>query len=397
MNTTKLTIGFGVALATLASTLILPILAPIIRELHLSVSQGGLMLSIGSVVMVAAAPIWGVISDRLGRKAAFVGGFIGVLIGYILYTLTVWYGLAGTFTVTATFVALTASRAFVGLFLPAVPSSAQALMADTTSPEERGAGMAIISAATGLGLILGPAISGLLVPFGLIWPLIGAIILCAAGGILAQLLLRSETPKVITSEKKVSIFSSALIPWLSAGILTWLAIATVQISAGFYFQDTLALEPTEAAKLLSIALTVVGIAMFAVQIIQIKFLNLGPRKAILTGSALWMAGLFLLLYTADVAAYYCAYTTLGLGAGFLLPGVMAGASLTVGHRSQGVAAGLVAASQGIGFIIGPIASTSLYEIDRTLPFWCLGGLMFLLFLKFALIPLRFAEQPAPAE
>ena len=50
-----------------------------------------------------------------------------------------------------------------------------------------------------------------------------------------------------------------------------------------------------------------------------------------------------------------AYTLLGLGAGFLLPGIMAGASLAVGHDDQGVAAGLVSASQGIGFIIGPAA------------------------------------------
>jgi MFS family permease len=74
-----------------------------------------------------------------------------------------------------------------------------------------------------------------------------------------------------------------------------------------------------------------------------------------------------------------------------MPGVMAGASLAVGHDSQGAAAGLVSASQGIGFIVGPVVSTMLYEWDKALPFWILAGLMALLATKFAIVPLRFPQ------
>ena len=77
------------------------------------------------------------------------------------------------------------------------------------------------------------------------------------------------------------------------------------------------------------------------------------------------------------------YALLGIGAGLLMPGYMAGASLAVPSDRQGAVAGLSAASQGIGFILGPVASTMLYEIDRSLPLWGLLGLMALLFVLFA--------------
>src|SRR5690606_32701463 len=152
--------------------------------------------------------------------------------------------------------------------------------------------------------------------------------------------------------ERVTLFSAALQPWLLAGILFWVAIATVQISAGFYFQDRLHLDGGTAARMLSVALTLVGIAMFVVQFLPVKLMGFTPRVLVLSGGGIWTAGLVLLLSTANALAYYLAYTLLGLGAGFLLPGIMAGASLAAGHDNQGVAAALVSASQGIGFIIG---------------------------------------------
>jgi MFS family permease len=392
MTRTKYTIAISIGLSVVASTLILPIFAPLIRELRLSVGQGGLMLSIGSIVMVVAAPVWGTVSDRYGRKAVVVVGFIGVFAGYVLFTLAVAAGLSGGLTVTSILVALTVSRALIGTFLSAVPSAAQALMADITSERERPGGMAIISGATGLGLIVGPAAGGLLVTGDITWPLYAAIGLCGLGAIIAAMFLRSTQLSITRRIKQASLLSTPLQPWLLAGILLWVAIATVQISAGFYFQDQLRLDSNTASRMLAIALTLVGAAMFAVQILQVRVLRLSPRTLILAGTCWWIAGLILLLSSAVAPLYYLAYAMLGLGAGFLLPGVMAGASLAVDHESQGVAAGLVSASQGIGFIIGPAVSTALYEWNRALPFWALICLMVLLMAKFAIVPLRIPQR-----
>jgi MFS family permease len=387
MNRTKLAIAGSIALSVLASALLLPLLAPLIRALHLSVFQGGLMLSIGSIVMVAAAPIWGFVSDRYGRKATIVWGFAGICTGYLLFTLVVVAGLSGSLTVTATFLLLTASRAFVGAFLSAVPAGAQAAMADVTSITERSGGMAMIGAATGLGLIAGPAVSGFLVAGGITLPLLGAIALCGLGAVTALIFFKTQPARGPKPKQTVGLFSAALLPWLVAGIALWVAIATVQISAGFYFQDRLGLDTAAAAKMLSLALTLVGAAMFAVQLLQVRRLQLPPRILVLAGAGAWIMGLLILLSMADALSYYAAYTLIGIGAGFLMPGVMAGASLAAGHGSQGAAAGLFSASQGIGFIIGPAVSTMLYEWDKSLPFWVLVVMMTLLALKFAITPL----------
>lgn len=336
---------------------------------------------------MVAAPLWGAASERHGRKTIIVAGFLGISAGLVLFTLAVRAGLAGQLSATAVFVALTASRALMGVFLPAVPTGAQALMADITTVRDRSGAMALIGAATGLGLIVGPAISGLLAPYGILLPLWVATALCVIGAIAAGLSFRGIATGSKSMAPKISLFSTALRPWLFAGILLWVAIATTQISAGFYFQDQLDLDTSTAARMLSVALTLVGAAMFAVQLLQASVLRLAPRALVLAGAGLWIAGLLLLLSTSDALSYYVAYTLFGLGAGCLLPGVMTGASLAAGHDNQGVAAGLVSASQGIGFIIGPAASTALYTWDKSLPFWSLIGIMVLLFLGFTAIAL----------
>jgi MFS family permease len=79
-----------------------------------------------------------------------------------------------------------------------------------------------------------------------------------------------------------------------------------------------------------------------------------------------------------------------------MPGYMAGASLAVPSDRQGAVAGLSSAAQGVGFILGPVASTMLYEIDRSLPFWGLLGLMALLFVLFTARSIVERSAPAPA-
>lgn len=156
VNKLKATIFLCVALSGLATSVILPILAPLIRELNLSESQGGWMVSVGSVVMASMAAFWGARSDWIGRKPIILIGFAGLFLGYIAYTVIVWFGLAGALAGAGLFAALVASRAIVGGFLSAVPAGAQALMADNTVASERSSGMAIISAASGVGLGSGP-------------------------------------------------------------------------------------------------------------------------------------------------------------------------------------------------------------------------------------------------
>lgn len=371
----RTTIFLSICFSGLAMTVILPILAPLIRELGLSESQGGWMVSIGSVVMALIGVFWGRRSDRLGRKSVILAGFLGLFLSYAIFTTVVWLGFSGALVGAGLFAALLVARALVGAFLPAVPSASQAYMADVTTPQERSSGMALISAANGVGMVVGPALAGILAMFGLIWPLLLVVILPLLAFFVIGRVLPDAPVRQTGPVQKISPFDPDVRGWLLIGLMTMTTIVTLQISAGFYFQDQLGLTGTQTARMLATSLTLVGVTLMVTQFVQIRYLKWQSRRMALTGSPLVAAGLLVMLLTQSEAAYYVAYVLIGMGAGMLFPGYMSGASLSVGPARQGAVAGLIASTQGMGAIIAPLGSTLLYEQNRYMPFAVLVGLM----------------------
>jgi len=365
----------AVAFSTLTITAILPILAPLIRALGLSESQGGWMISIGSALMALSASWWGKRSDKIGRKPLILTGFLGLFLSYALYTLVLWFGLRGLLTGLPLFAALLLGRGIVGVFLPVVPSGAQAYMADITTPEQRATGMALISAANGVGMIVGPAIAGILAIFGLIWPMLLATLLPLLAFLLVRAWLPTVAPRPMPLRQTLSVYTPGVRNWLVVALCTMFSIITLQITAGFYFQDRLALSHTATAKTLAIALTLVGLMLILTQTLQIKVLRWHARRLAITGALLLILGLVILLLTQSLATYYLAYAFLGIGSGMLFPAFMSGASLCVPPTQQGAVAGLLGATQGLGATIAPLASTLLYEQNAAWPFYVLIGLM----------------------
>jgi len=381
-----------VVCSTLAISAILPILAPLIRTLGLSESQGGAMVSAGSAVMALTAAWWGAQSDRFGRKPMMLIGFLGLFLSYGLYTLILWFGLQGALVGLPLFIALLLGRGFVGLFLPVVPSSTQAYMADITPPEERATGMALISAANGVGMIVGPAVAGILALLGLIYPMLLATLLALAAYFLVRAWLPAVAPRPMPPRQALSMFTPGVRNWLLVALATMLTVVTLQITAGFYFQDRLGLSPTQAARTLAWALTLVGLMLILFQTLQIKVLRWRARRLALSGAVSIATGLLLLLLTQTLPLYYLAYAFLGMGSGMLFPSFMAGASLCVPPQQQGAVAGLLGATQGVGATLAPLASTLLYEHNPAWPFWALLGCMALAALAAATAP----RPPAPA-
>lgn len=113
----------------------------------------GLLMASYSLMQFLFAPILGRLSDRVGRRPILLVSLAGAVGGYLLL------GLASSL------VLLFAARVVAGI-AGANISTAQAVIADITGPENRAKGMGVIGAAFGLGFILGPAFGGLLVPFG---------------------------------------------------------------------------------------------------------------------------------------------------------------------------------------------------------------------------------------
>ncbi len=131
-------IGFG---------LIIPVMPSYAIELHASDFSVGLLIAAYSFMQLLFAPVWGRLSDHVGRRPILLLSLAASGIGYI-----VW-GLSGSLTM------LFISRLIQGAGNANI-SVAQAYVADITTPENRAKGMGLIGAAFGLGFVLGPAIGG---------------------------------------------------------------------------------------------------------------------------------------------------------------------------------------------------------------------------------------------
>ncbi|MGR6761193.1 MFS transporter [Paenibacillus sp. T2-29] len=375
MSRIKGSIFFSVFVAMLGLMLIAPIMPPLIRELGLRESHSGLIISLGSITMALMAPVWGNLSDAKGRKPVILLGFIGMCVSCLLFTLTLFAGLNGWLSGGLLLVLLIVTRGLIGGFIPAVLSSSQAYMGDVTEGEERGSGMAIISAANGLGLVFGPAIAGAFTLIGLLWPLYFGIVIAAVAFVVSLLAIPAAQPVIQQKPARINPLQPGLRMYLFAGLVTMISIVTIQVIGGFYFQDQLGLTSEETARVVSFGLMFSGAAMLIVQIIQMKWLKWQPKPMILLGSLFLIAGMALFLISASLVVYYAAFFMFGIGTGLLMPGFMAGASLSVSQEQQGGAAGLVAAVQGISAIIAPILTTTLYRVDKYIPFTLIAVLV----------------------
>ncbi|WP_312733111.1 MFS transporter [Brevundimonas sp.] len=128
---TRIAIFLSVFASTLAAMIIMPILAPLIRAMGLSESQGGRMISIGSIVMAVTGAWWGAKSDHWGRKAVILAGFAGLCVSYAVYAVVIDLGLKGVLVGVPLLAALFAGRTFVGAFLPAAPAAIIAPLGST--------------------------------------------------------------------------------------------------------------------------------------------------------------------------------------------------------------------------------------------------------------------------
>jgi len=136
-------IGFG---------LVLPLLPFYAREFAATPLVIGLLYSIYSVAQLVFSPIWGSLSDRIGRRPIMLLSTAGAVVAYIIF------GLAGSLFV------LFLSRLVAGVMGGNI-ATAQAYIADVTTDEDRAKGMGLIGAAFGIGFVLGPALaSGLIHP-----------------------------------------------------------------------------------------------------------------------------------------------------------------------------------------------------------------------------------------
>jgi multidrug resistance protein len=165
--------GFGI---------VIPLLPIYAERFQATPFAAGALIAVYSLMQLAFAPLWGVVSDRRGRRPVLLVSLTGSALSYLL--------LAGAWSLEVLF----AARILAGLAGANIPV-AQAYITDVTEPADRARGMGLIGAAFGLGMVIGPALGGGLSLLGPRVPELFAAGLCLLNVGLAARILPESLPR----------------------------------------------------------------------------------------------------------------------------------------------------------------------------------------------------------
>jgi len=162
--------------------IVIPILPFYVEDMGAGGMELGLLVASYAVMRLICGPVWGSLSDRVGRKPILIIGILGYAITML------WFGLATELWM------LFAARILSGILSSATAPTSMAYIGDSTPEQERGGGMGLLGAAGGVGTILGPALGGLLGGEALSLPFFIAAGLSLLSLLLAWLFLPESLP-----------------------------------------------------------------------------------------------------------------------------------------------------------------------------------------------------------
>lgn len=346
---------------------------------------GGWLTAVYALMQFVFAPMWGRLSDRVGRKPILIGSLIGDALFYTLFGLCI-HSLAGQF----------AARILAGIFSSASLAVAQAYAADITPPHLRAMGLGYVGAAFGVGFIFGPAIGGTVGHFfGLSAPLyVAAVVALINMAYIAKRL--PEPPRAPeTASGPPASFGSRLHLMIQAarGPLGFLYALTFLVTFAFAnLEGTFAVylkQHFHYAQNASVAVTgwvfaYIGLLIVLIQGGAIRPLvkRYGEANLVVVGVGLMALG-FLLFPLCPLLSVLLIgpMLPLSVGNGLNAPALRALVSRKTASSGQGASLGLSASFDSLARATGPATAGILYHrLGQTSPYWFAGVLMSLAFL-----------------
>jgi MFS transporter, DHA1 family, multidrug resistance protein len=343
-------IGFGI---------IIPVLPFYAEEIGANPTQLGLLMAVYSLMQLIFAPFWGKLSDRIGRKPIMMMGIAGLALSFFMQAMAteLWM--------------LFAARIIGGILSSANMPTAMAYVADITTPENRGKGMGIIGAATGLGFVFGPAIGGVFSKTSMNLPFYIAGFSSLITLVLVFFLLKESIQKRAENtprEKKQSLWAA----FSGAASVLYLLQLLISLSLSG-LEATFAYFAAEKANLNAVSLGYIFMIMgFASAIVQGGLVGKLTKKygegTVIQGGIIVSAIGFALILLVDSFITAAIFLTIfGIGNGVIRPSVssLLTKTSTSGHGS---ATGLLSSFDSLGRIIGPPLGGWLFSLAIGLPY-----------------------------
>lgn len=343
----------------------------------------GLLAASYSLMQFLFVPVWGRLSDRLGRRPILLVSIAGSAVSFVL---------------------LGTARSLGQLFLARVLSGlatsnlsvAQAYVADITRPEDRARGMGLVGAAFGLGFVVGPFVGGELSPVTLSLPLGLAVragtapfflaaLLSAANWILAFRLLPESLPRDGTGTvRAIRVFDwtrltrelrrSSVAGLLGVSFLATVAFSMMEQTLILFGERRVSMDAVGAGRLLGF----VGVLMVVVQggLVGRMARRFGEERLLVAGTVILVPGLLLLALSHGWGLLLAAMVPLALGSGLLHPSLHALLSRRAPRDEQGGMLGLNQSLSSLARVLGPSAGGWLFQSRGVAsPYWVGAGLL----------------------
>ena len=313
-----------------------------------------------SLCQLVAAPFWGRLSDRYGRRAILITSMAGACLSYFILGFAPGLGW------------LLLSRMLNG-FMAGNISAAMAYAADVSRPEQRARALGTVGAAIGLGFMIGPALGGLLVgnnvrSASFLRPAMVSASLSVVAMVLVALLLRESQTAAQRLANRANATPSTMLRTLRARpALRWLVLGVLLVT---YSQATLeSIVALWGLRRFAIGPRTIGYLLFGLAAIAVAMQGglvrvLAPRygeyRLALGGIGAYVCGLAVVGVTSSFGMAVAGLALVGFGSGAFSPCASALASRQADAGNRGVVMGTYQSGASLARVLGPFSSGLIF-------------------------------------
>ncbi|WP_438313291.1 MFS transporter [Sporosarcina sp. FA9] len=335
-------LGFGI---------VIPILPEVILDQGFSEVHVGGLLTVYALSSFFTAPLWGVLSDRTGRKKLILVGLIGFSLSFFLFALFI-----------ESLTLLYVSRVVGGFFSGALYTAVTGFVADMTDEENRNKYMGLLGMSIGLGFIFGPAIGGILGDYNLQLPYLASGVLTLLLLVYASIILK-EPERRNEGNKRALIPKGASTLWtyrirylfLFSFMVTFL-LAGLEATFQLFQINQIKITPLQLGYLFMAS----GFVDAAIQGGVVRRVKNGTETKWIIGAQIVTAiGLLLIPFTTNL---FWAGVALSVftGGNALARTVLVSLTTKESGGKYGTAAGVTYSMDNMGRIIGPLLFTWIF-------------------------------------
>jgi len=357
----------------LGFSIIIPILPVYSKELGATNIMVGIIAGSYALMNFIFSPIWGNLSDRIGRKPVILVSILITAFSYLLFSFATAIPL------------LIVSRIIAGIGSANI-GAAQAYITDITKPEDRTKAFGKIGAAFGLGFIIGPLIGGVILKhlgvqyIGYITMGLNIFNFILAAFILKESNKDKKKDKPLFENPLKSVLDGIKRPVLGKLMLISLlfitAFSMMQITISVYWNEKYALNKAQISDMFAF----IGLATVLVQGFLVEKLNrrFGEYKLLVIGCLLMAIGLYLLPTAPYERWFYVvegiAILFIALANGCISPSIQSLLSKNAGEQEQGKILGVSMSVSSLGRVFGPYLGGLFYGMAQFMPYF-MGALI----------------------